>query len=140
MPFSCEILRPPIKGASGREYKYQVTEHYSLAVGLTPVEPAVICGVLALNQFGVLRLRAGYAWDGASGPALDTANFLRASAIHDALYQLIRLGVLPAKAREAADRILRRICREDGMNAVRAWFVYRSVRLFAGRHAKGGRT
>jgi hypothetical protein len=34
----------------------------------------------------------GYAWNGPSGPTLDTRNFMRGSLVHDALYQLMREG------------------------------------------------
>jgi len=40
--------------------------------------------------------------------------------VHDALYQLMRLKLLPASLRETADMLLRRICIEDGMCRLRA--------------------
>jgi hypothetical protein len=33
--------------------------------------------------------------------------------------------------REAADRVLQKICKEDGMWSLRAWWVYQGVRRFA---------
>ena len=43
------------------------------------------------------------------------------SLLHDALYQLMREGLLDHTLhREAADRILQSLCREDGMTALRA--------------------
>jgi len=67
----------------------------------------------------------GYAPDGPSGPTLDTANFMRGSLVHDTLYQLMREGLLNHNLpREAADRILQSLYREDGMLALRAWWVY----------------
>lgn len=86
---------------------------------------------------GRLILAKGYAWDGPSGPTIDTADSLRASAGHDALYQLIRLGAIPADMRIIADRDLRRWCIEDGMPAIRAEAWYHAVRAFGGRHAAG---
>lgn len=91
------------------------------------------------NSYGFLNIRDGmltiqkhYAWDGPSGPTFDTKTFMRGSLIHDALYQLIREGVLDKKYREQADRILKAICLYSGMNKFRAWYVYHSVRLFGG--------
>ena len=73
----------------------------------------------------------GYAWDCPSGPTLDTRNFMRGSLVHDALYQLMRESLLDHTIhREPADRILQSLCREDGMTALRAWWVYQGVRLF----------
>jgi hypothetical protein len=57
---------------------------------------------------------------------------MRGSLVHDALYQLMRLGHLdPAVDRVAADKTLRVLCLEDGMWSVWAWLVYYGVRWFA---------
>ena len=77
-----------------------------------------------------IHIKAGYAWDGPSGPSIDTDTFMRGSLIHDALYQLIREGYLPQSFRKAADKQMRRICKEDGMHPFRAWYSYVGVRLF----------
>ena len=37
-----------------------------------------------------LYISKGYSWDGPSGPAIDTPDWIKASLVHDALYQLIR--------------------------------------------------
>lgn len=94
---------------------------------------------IVLYENGWLWVRAGYAWDGPSGPTIDTANFMRGSLVHDALYQLIRQGKLGAEHRKYADQLLRKMCREDGMSWLRAWWVYRAVRAFGGKAAKVGR-
>lgn len=82
---------------------------------------------------GRLTVCEGYAWDGASGPAIDTTTILRGSLFHDALYQLMRQGLLPRSYRALADDLMRELCIEDGMRPIRAWWVYWSVRLFGGR-------
>lgn len=83
---------------------------------------------ISLRGYTLIAL-AGYAWDGASGGlAINTRNSIRGSLNHDELYQLIRDGHLAKGNRKAADRVLRRILREDGMSAFRAWLWYRSVR------------
>ena len=66
----------------------------------------------------------GYAWDGASGPAIDTDTIMRGSLMHDALYQLIETKKLPSHYKRAADKLLYKICREDGMWWLRAQWVY----------------
>jgi hypothetical protein len=85
---------------------------------------------LALDGEGLLTIRAGYAWDGASGPVLHTPDNMRASLIHDAYYQLIRLGLIYAAYRAAADRVYRRVCIESGMTEARAQSHYNALRLF----------
>jgi len=78
----------------------------------------------------IIEIKSGYAWDGPSGPTSDTKSFMRGSLIHDALYQLIREGYLNISYRDWADRELRAICLEYGMNPIRAFWVYWAVRLF----------
>lgn len=77
-----------------------------------------------------LWIKKGYCWDGPSGPTIDTKTFMRGSLVHDALYQLIRDGLISAAFRIKADQMLRSICIDDGMNRIRAWYVYHAVRIF----------
>lgn len=87
---------------------------------------------------GVLHIDRGYAWDGPSGPAIHTANFMRGSLVHDALYQLMREGHLAAsRYRDDADKELKLTCLEDGMSSLRAWWVYHGVRLGGGPSTRG---
>lgn len=111
-------------------YKYQLKRSYELTIPLRP-EADIRTSYVALDAAGLLWMRNGYAWDGPSGPTIDTRNFMRGSLVHDALYQLMREGSLdPGLHRIEADRILRAICREDGMSALRSAWVYQAVRLF----------
>jgi hypothetical protein len=86
---------------------------------------------LELWPDGTLVISPGYAWDGASGPTYDSKSSMRASLVHDALYQLMRLGLLSQSFRRAADEIFHRMCKEDGMLTPRAWLWYQVVRIFA---------
>jgi len=111
-------------------YKYQLAEDY--VVNVSPILPddPVNTGYICLNLLGQLTIRKGYAWDGPSGPTVDTLNFMRGSLVHDALYQLMRGGHLDHQTqRDLADRLLRHMCREDGMWWLRAWWVYKGVSL-----------
>ena len=85
-----------------------------------------------------LRIEAGYAWDGASGPAVDTAVTIFPALVHDALYQLIRLGVLPQGARKEVDKLFRRLLKTDGMTFFRRWYFYQAVRWFGASSAEPG--
>ena len=85
---------------------------------------------------GALAIRKGYCWDGASGPTIDTKNVMKASLVHDALYQLLREGTLIKSARKKADNIFREICLEQGMSRFRAWYLYTGLRMFGARAAK----
>lgn len=117
-------------------YKYQLHETCTIKLDIRP-DKAVDIDYLTLTLDGLLTIHKGYAWDGPSGPTFDTLDFMRGSLVHDALYQLMRGSYLSDKTwREAADRTLQRICLEDGMSSIRAWWVYHGVRLGAGPAAK----
>lgn len=73
----------------------------------------IVTPFICLNRDGWLIISEGYAWDGASG-CPDVALILRASLIHDALYQLIREKHLPYFWRQPADLEFRNAILEDG--------------------------
>ena len=104
-------------------YKYQLDETHSCYIKIRPIT-LVKSDYISLDEHGLLVIKKGYCWDGPSGPTFDTKNFMRGSLIHDACYQLMREGRLSYSCRESADKELRRICRDDGMSRIRAWWVY----------------
>ena len=109
-------------------YKYQLVDDYLVKLDTT-------CTFEAKNDFidfqanGDLKIKAGYAWDGPSGPVLDTVENMRASLVHDALYQLLREEWFPAMFRKKADQIFRDMCITDGVNRFRAWTWYYALRV-----------
>ena len=113
-------------------YKYQLVEPISLLTNICPGED-ILTEYTDLYYDGHMIIRAGYAWDGPSGPTIDTKNFMRGSLVHDALYGLMRQGKLLRSRREDADMLLKQICREDGMSRIRAWWVYKGVRMGGGK-------
>ena len=119
-----------------RRYKYQLTEDYGLTIGIERYE--IDTPYVKLDPQGRLDLLKSYAWDGPSGPTIDTKDFMRGSLIHDALYQLMRLEELPLRYRKYADLLLKKICLEDGMSPFRANYVYLAVRIFGGSSAAPG--
>ena len=104
-------------------YKYQLAERYVHQLAFKPLFVGVVAAgpYLELVADGELTIAAGYAWDGPSGPTFDSKSTLRGSLVHDALFQLIRLGRLSRDFIDEANREYRRICREDGMGRIRAW-------------------
>lgn len=106
-------------------YKYQLRDTYRTQIEIRPSRPIKTPWV-DLDCDGLLTINFGYAWDGPSGPTIDTLDSMRGSLVHDALYQLMREGYLDHdEHRPIADLILRRICLEDGMWEIRAdaWYV-----------------
>ena len=118
-------------------YKYQLAEDYYVETGILPGTP-IRTEFIDVDIGGEMTIRSGYAWDGPSGPTVDTKNFMRGSLVHDAFYQLMRMGLLPQSYREDVDKLLRDHVREDGMWGFRRWYVYRSVHRFAAKAAKTG--
>lgn len=119
-----------------RAYKYQLVDDYEIRINIIPPRD-LICKFIVLTSQGKLYIKKNYAWDGPSGPTIDTKNFMRGSLVHDALYQLMRLGELDYKVyRQQADELLRDMCREDGMSSFRSWYVYQGVRMFGEGNAR----
>lgn len=87
-----------------------------------------------LYKDGLLVLSTGYEWDGPSGPTIKTASTMRASAVHDALYRMIRGGMLPRNLRAPADLELRKLMLRDNAGRIRAWYFWLAVRLFGWRY------
>lgn len=123
-------------------YKYVLHETCSLQTEIQPPSD-IVTPYLMLTAGGLLTVVRGYAWDGASGPAVDTKDFIRPSLIHDAFYNLMREGLLDLGWRKAADKLLRELYIEDAKKVkrprgagwlkhlapIRAWWIYRGVRL-----------
>ena len=84
----------------------------------------------------ILSIKAGYAWDGVSGPTVDSKATMYPGLVHDALYQLIRLGILHQGSRKEADKLFRRLLKEDGMTFFRRWYFYRAVRWLGASAAR----
>ncbi|MGB0723499.1 MAG: DUF1353 domain-containing protein [Gammaproteobacteria bacterium] len=95
-------------------YKYQLAKDYPISTEIVPDE-AITTQFIELDTQGRLLVKSGYAWDGTSGPVKDSGRNLRASLVHDALYQLLRqerLNMHPHK--DQADRLFEKMCVEDG--------------------------
>ncbi len=117
-------------------YRYQLVEGYIHQLGFDT-------GTTIQHDFfwisGIhLMVYQKYAWDGPSGPTVDTPSFMRGALVHDVIYQAMREGLLSHDFRPLADDELVRICKEDGMNAFRRWYVGRLIRRFGDEAIEGG--
>ena len=117
-------------------YKYRLAKDHLQNVGIKKIDCST--PYLKLSPSGLLHIKKGYAWNGASGPTFDTLSSMRGSLVHDALYQLIRLNRITPEYRKHADRLLEKICIDDGMWKFRAHCWEKAVRWFAGRWARPG--
>jgi hypothetical protein len=94
-----------------RAVTYRLLEDYEIQVLVFPSQNIKI-DFLELSTCGILTIKKWYCWDGPSGPTVDTDTFVRGSLVHDALYELMRKGHLDKKHRKAADKLLRKLCKE----------------------------
>ena len=111
-------------------WKYILERTWSAQTNIRPPK-AIRYKNISLGKKGLLTLTPGFPWDGPSGPTHDTPNSIAASAGHDALYRLMRLGLLARKWRKAADEAFYWILREKRMSKIRATAWYQSVRRLA---------
>ena len=89
---------------------------------------------IRLERDGRLTIEPGYCWDGPSGFTIDRKTNMRGSLAHDALYQLMRMGLLALHHRIGADTFLAQSWREDGMWP---WVAHAEVALVSlfGEHS-----
>jgi hypothetical protein len=110
-------------------YKYQLAADYAISSGIKPAGN-VDTKFIKLDTQGNLRILEGYAWDGPSGPVVDARDNMRASLVHDALYQLMRQRKLTAKAyKDKADKLFKKICIADGVSRSTAEIYYLGLKL-----------
>ena len=111
-------------------YPFMLDEGMRMQTDLYPPIELRFSDWLKIEPNGILTIKMGYSWDGPSGPAVKSESFMRASLVHDALYQLISEGLLERRFRKAADLTMLRMCKEDGMGFIRRHYCYAAVRVF----------
>lgn len=115
-------------------YKYQLAAQFKLDISaylMPPGGASITTEFIDLSGNGMLKVRSGYAWDGVSGPAIDTPDTMLPGLVHDALYQLLRQGYLPESMREQCDDVFKELCILTGMPAFRANYFHMAVRKWA---------
>lgn len=118
-----------------KRWKYRLRRDYKVHIGFFETKAERGNDFVWLDH-GLLTISKGYAWDGPSGPTFDTRNWMRASLVHDALYQLIREKHVPQDLRKKVDQLMRAQLLEDGMSRARAGWSYAGARLFGAPAAK----
>ena len=106
-------------------YKYVTTRTVTYRTNIYPVEE-IRTRFIILTPEGLLTIDRGYAWDGASGPAMDSKTNMRASLIHDALIQLVQTGLLDKSWKMQIDLEYFRVARQDKM-----WHIRAGIELIA---------
>ena len=117
------------------KYKFKVEENFSIEL---PFKIPDFEHEYASSKDGILSVKKGYAWDGASGPVINTRDTLVASLVHDVLYQAMRLNLIkPSKEnRKIADKNFFEILKMNGVNSFRSKVWYLAVKLFGKKSTK----
>ena len=119
------------KYKSGYKYISAETETLRLTFDLGLTEP-IITPFIEISTDNLITIQEYYAWDGCSGPTWDTESTMRGGKFHDALYQLMRMGLLDRKWRKEVDEFFYQILIADGVWTIRAKYFYQAVRVAAG--------
>lgn len=108
--------------------KYQLVEDYVIDIEFSQAVD-IEANLVKLSANGTLTVGTGFAWDGVTGLAFDTRNFMRASLVHDALYHLLRQTGTNPKLHEKADELFLTIAKIDGVHPLRARIHYTNLYL-----------
>jgi len=119
------------------DLKYQLAEDHFHAITDIRIIPIndIETKFVNLSATGKLVIKAGFAWDGPSGPTRDTKSNMRAALVHDAIYYLIRQEMIPHSSWRYADQEFELICKEDNMNSFRLWYYMIGLNAANGRAA-----
>ena len=117
------------------KYKFKVEENFSIEL---PFKMPDFEHQYASLKDGILSVKRGYAWDGASGPIINTRDTLVASLVHDVLYQAMRLNLIKSNSenKKTADKNFFEILKTHGVNSIRRKVWYFAVRLFGKKSTK----
>jgi len=109
------------------DYKYQVHGNFVIQTGIFGIN--ALTEFISLERDGLLGIKANYAWNGSNWSGDKRAMF--ASLVHDALYQLMKLGLLSRTVfRKPADALYRDLCIAEGMSKIEASVRYRGLQWF----------
>lgn len=126
-----------------KNYRYQLECGAYFDTPLRPLQ-AIFTDYVTLLPCGQLIIAKGYAWNGPNFPAIHTRQSILASLPHDAIYQLISMGLLNEKEyRRLADVVLEELVSEPGKNRllnilrkIRGSYYYLGVDLFGSKAAR----
>jgi len=134
------VANPRIEKCDDAGYKWKLMEDFQFAMPLLGC--SVYSRYIELDGGGIVTIKKGYRWDGASGPTIDTPNVRTPSMVHDAFYQLIRTRRIPYEWKTYADNTLFIMLQEDqtdwegnyikGMGGFRARIWKMGVMMFGG--------
>jgi hypothetical protein len=100
-------------------HKYTLKEDASFDTGIVGFD--VDTQFIRLFVTGLMVIRAGYGWDGPSGPTIDSSFTMQGSLVHDAGYDLIRANLLTMQLKGKFDALLYAQCIADAETVSRRY-------------------
>ena len=99
---------------SGKGVKYQNAKTCIYDTGIL-LSNEITYNNITLTKFGILYVHAGYQWN---GPNIipDSDSSMRGSLIHDALCELLAMGLLQKHHVKRMNDIFYDVCKADGMS------------------------
>tara|TARA_R110000782_G_scaffold41850_1_gene95577 strand:+ start:585 stop:989 length:405 start_codon:yes stop_codon:yes gene_type:complete len=123
----------PIEYRELRKWKYQLTHRYNVHTSII-VPENISSDYIYLRKSGIMTISKHYAWDGATWFP-DFKTIIRPSLVHDAFCQLMEEGkLLRDPYRKKADKLLKDMCRAEGMSGATSYGVYTAVRSYSKLH------
>lgn len=107
------------------KYKYTLYETEKIQTDITGYE--FTHKFFILDKSGLLTIFSHYKWDGVSGPTWDTKSTMIPGLGHDALYQAIRLNLLPLKLKPQIDLFFYNEMLKHKVWKPRAKYFYKAV-------------
>lgn len=111
-----------------KKYKYKLANTFIIQ---TPIlNKGFKHKFFILKDNGLLVIIIGYLWDGVSGPTWDTKSTMIPGLVHDALYQAIRLELLPLSLKQLTDSFFYDLMIKHKVCKLRATYFYKTVHYF----------
>lgn len=116
-------------------YKYKLYSRYKFQTQI--LNQSIITQEYSLSPDGMLVIGKSYVWNGVTN-WIDSKETMRATLIHDVLYQMMQEGQLDISYKSIADSTLYDILIEDGVHKIVAKLMYYAVKKFGKTVIKQG--
>lgn len=125
---------------TSKGYKFKLIEDFTFSFHMTKTHKPVFLEFLHFDPFGLvgrITLKAGYHWDGPSGPTIDRMENMGPSAKHDGKFQLFRDDHLDWETEfELSNEAMRDDCKAAGMWGTWAGLYNKGLNEFGGSSAQ----
>ena len=115
-------------------YKYQLAKNEDFQTDFRPAIDIYTTRIW-LTAKGLLTVLEGYSWDGVSGPVIDRKTNMHGGLKHDALYELMRKGLIDYSLWRQADYEFAKELEKHGAWQITIKLYMVGLKISAGKHA-----